>query len=62
MSNVTVRGVSLQFDKLHPQIKMKEGRIFNPSLRELIVGDAVTSKYAELKSGVKLNLQVIIGR
>jgi len=51
MSNVTVRGVSLQFDKLHPQIKMKEGRIFNPSLRELIVGDAVTSKFAGAQIG-----------
>jgi ABC-type antimicrobial peptide transport system permease subunit len=54
MSNVTVRGVSLQFDKLHPQIKIKEGRIFNPSLRELIVGDAVTSKFAGAQIGNKI--------
>jgi ABC-type antimicrobial peptide transport system permease subunit len=51
LSNVTVRGVSMQFDKLHPQIKIKEGRIFNPSLRELIVGDAVTNKYAGAQIG-----------
>jgi len=51
MSNLTVRGVSLQFNKLHPQIKIKEGRIFNPSLRELIVGDAVTSKFAGAQIG-----------
>jgi len=54
MSNVTVRGVSLQFDKLHPQIKIKEGRTFNPSLRELVVGDAVTSKFAGAKIGNKI--------
>ena len=54
LSNVTVRGVSLQFDKLHPQIKIKEGSIFNPSLRELIVGDAVTNKYAGAQIGSKI--------
>ena len=54
LSNVTVRGVSMQFDKLHPQIKIKEGRIFNPSLRELIVGDAVTNKYAGAQIGSKI--------
>lgn len=51
LSNVTVRGVSQQFDKLHPQIKIKEGRIFNPSLRELIVGDAVNKKYSGAQIG-----------
>jgi putative ABC transport system permease protein len=54
LSNVTVRGVSQQFGNLHPQIKMKEGRIFNPSLRELIVGDAVTKKYVGAQIGSKL--------
>ncbi|KAB2837981.1 MAG: ABC transporter permease, partial [Melioribacteraceae bacterium] len=36
MSNVTVRGVSQSVYQLRPQIKLISGRLFNPSLRELI--------------------------
>ncbi|MCL4547354.1 MAG: ABC transporter permease [Bacteroidetes bacterium] len=55
LSNVTVRGVSPEVWELRPQVKIKEGRIFNPSLRELIVGEAVANKFvgAQIGSTVK---------
>lgn len=55
LSNVTVRGVSQDVGLLRPQVKIKEGRMFNPSLRELIVGDAVANKFigAQIGSTVK---------
>jgi len=54
MSNVTVRGVSQQVSKLRPQVKLKEGRMFNPSLRELIVGEAINKKFLGAEIGSKI--------
>ncbi len=51
LSNVTVRGVSPQVWQLRPQVKIKEGRMFNPSLRELIVGEAVANKFVSAQIG-----------
>ncbi len=55
LSNVTVRGVSQEVGLLRPQVKIKEGRMFNPALRELIVGEAVANKFkgAQIGSTVK---------
>jgi putative ABC transport system permease protein len=55
LSNVTVRGVSNEVSILRPQVKIKEGRMFNPALRELIVGEAVSNKFlgAQIGSSVK---------
>ena len=46
MSNITVRGVSQMVYQLRPQVKIINGRLFNPSLRELIVGKSVSNKFA----------------
>ncbi len=54
MSNVTVRGVSQDVLLLRPQIKIKEGRMFNPSLRELIVGEAISKKFLGVQIGSKV--------
>ena len=54
MSNITVRGVSEDVRTLRPQIKIKEGRMFNPSLRELIVGDAIAKKFLGAQIGSKV--------
>lgn len=54
MSNVTVRGVSQLVNVLRPQLKITEGRMFNPSLRELIVGKSVTHKFAGAQIGSKI--------
>ncbi len=55
VSNVTVRGVSPEIDKLRPQVKLIEGRMFNWGLRELIVGDAIAKRFpgAQLGSYIK---------
>lgn len=51
MSNVTVRGVSSLVTKLRPQIKIIEGRMHNPSLRELIVGKSINKKFKGAQIG-----------
>lgn len=57
MSNVTVRGVNTgTIFELHNNVKIIEGRMFNPSLHEVIVGKAVADRYpsAGLGGSVKL--------
>jgi ABC-type antimicrobial peptide transport system permease subunit len=54
MSNVAVRGVSQPVYQLRPQVKLIEGRIFNPSLRELIVGKSITKKFNGAQIGSKV--------
>ncbi|MDT3696467.1 MAG: FtsX-like permease family protein [Ignavibacterium sp.] len=54
MSNVTVRGVSQSVYQLRPQIKLISGRLFNPSLRELIVGKSINTKFKGAEIGSKV--------
>lgn len=54
MSNITVRGVSPEVFLLRPQVKLKEGRMFNPSMRELIVGKAISEKFVGAQIGSKI--------
>lgn len=54
MSNITVRGVSQLVNILRPQLKITEGRMFNPSLRELIVGKSISNKFAGAGIGSKI--------
>lgn len=55
LSNVSVRGISQEANLLRPNVKITEGRMFNPSLRELVAGKAVNKKFvgAEIGSKVK---------
>ena len=46
-SNITVRGVSLQIQDLRPQVTIVEGKMFNPALRELIVGTSIAKRFPE---------------
>ena len=54
MSNITVRGVSQTVYQLRPQVKLIEGRLFNPSLRELIVGKSINKKFEGAQIGSKV--------
>jgi ABC-type antimicrobial peptide transport system permease subunit len=54
MSNVTVRGVSQTVYELRDQIKLIDGRLFNPSLRELIVGKSINNKFEGAQIGSKV--------
>ena len=51
ISNVTVRGVSPIVNTLRPEVKIIEGKMFNPSLRELIVGESITHNFENTKVG-----------
>ncbi|MEW6193852.1 MAG: ABC transporter permease [Bacteroidota bacterium] len=55
LSNITVRGVDQPAFKLRTQVKIIEGRNFNPSLRELIVGNKISDKFegAQVGSTIK---------
>lgn len=51
VSNVTVRGVSQQAFALRPQVRLTQGRLFNPGSRELVAGAAVERRFAGAKIG-----------
>lgn len=53
MSNVTVRGVSQEIMALRPQVKIIKGKMFNPSLRELIVGQSIYNRFKNVSIGSK---------
>jgi putative ABC transport system permease protein len=63
---VTVRGVSPGTVELRPELKITEGRMFRPALRELIVGEAAHSRFRGLNVGSHVQLPdgdwVIVGR
>lgn len=54
MSNITVRGVSPGASLLRPQAKLVAGRMFDPGLRELVVGEAVARRIVGAQIGGKL--------
>lgn len=54
MSNISVRGVSQEANLLRPNVKITQGRMFNPSLRELVAGKAVNNKFAGADIGSKV--------
>lgn len=56
VSNVTVRGVSPGFRLLRPETKIIKGKMFNPALRELIVGKAINNEFksAHVGSSIKV--------
>ncbi len=56
MSNVTVRGVTQQTLSIHPNVRIIEGRMFNPSLREVIVGQSVEKRYPDARMGGSIKL------
>jgi putative ABC transport system permease protein len=50
-ANVQIRGVSPIVLKVRPNIKIIEGRFFEPGLAELVIGKNVTSTYESLELG-----------
>jgi putative ABC transport system permease protein len=55
-ANVQVRGVSPNVLAIRRQIKMKEGRMFQPGLSELVVGKNATTTYSGLTLGNTITL------
>jgi putative ABC transport system permease protein len=54
-ANVQVRGVSEETLKVRPNIKIIEGRFFQPGLAELVIGKNVESMYEGLEFGKPIN-------
>lgn len=56
-SNVTLRGVGLQVLKVRPELRIVEGRMFRPALRELIAGEGAAKQFRGLTVGSVLHLR-----
>jgi putative ABC transport system permease protein len=56
-SNVTLRGVGLQVLKVRPEMRIVEGRMFHPALRELIAGAGAAKQFRGLTVGSVLHLR-----
>lgn len=57
MNNVTLRGVTPStIMALHPDVKLIRGKMFNPALPEVIVGEAVAKRYPETRIGGSIKL------
>lgn len=55
-ANVEIRGVGEQAFAVRPNVKLIEGRVFKPGLRELIVGKGALAQFSGLATGSTLNL------
>jgi putative ABC transport system permease protein len=56
-SNITLRGVGLQVLKVRPELKLVDGRMFRPALRELIAGEGAAKQFRGLTVGSVLHLR-----
>jgi putative ABC transport system permease protein len=56
-SNITVRGVEPAAFALRPQLKIVEGRRFQPGLRELIVGRGVAQQFVGARIGETIRMR-----
>lgn len=50
-SNVTVRGVTEKSMEMRPDIKMIEGRMYNPGTAEIIAGKSISNRFKGCKVG-----------
>ncbi len=55
-SNLQIRGIHPQSLKLRPEIKIIEGRMFTPGLREVIVSKSVSNRFRNMKIGDQTHL------
>ena len=56
-SNVTLRGVGAKLSEVRPELRMVEGRLFHPAVRELIVGVGAARQFRGLTTGSVLRLR-----
>jgi len=50
-SNVTLRGIGAEAGTVRPEVKLIDGRMFEPAVRELIVGDSALKQFQGLSIG-----------
>ena len=58
-SNVTLRGIGLQAQKVRPELKIVAGRMFHPAVRELIAGAGAAKQFRGLTPGSVLHLRSV---
>jgi putative ABC transport system permease protein len=56
-SNLTLRGVGLQSSEIRPELRIVEGRIFRPAVRELIAGVGAAKQFRGLTVGNVLHFR-----
>ncbi|MGH7768847.1 MAG: ABC transporter permease [Candidatus Binatia bacterium] len=54
MSNVAVRGVEPTAFELRPQVRLAEGRMFRPGVREIAVGRSIAARFAGAGIGERI--------
>jgi len=54
MSNVAVRGVEPTAFELRPQVRLVEGRMFRPGVREIVVGSSIAARFAGAGIGERI--------
>jgi len=56
-ANVTLRGVGLKLTEVRPELKVVQGRMFRPAVRELIAGAGAAKQFRGLTVGSVLHLR-----
>ena len=56
-ANVTLRGVGLKLAEVRPELKVVDGRMFHPAVRELIAGVGAVKQFRGLTVGSVLHLR-----
>jgi putative ABC transport system permease protein len=56
-SNITLRGVGLALSEVRPELKIVEGRMFRPAVRELIAGVGASKQFSGLAPGSLLRFR-----
>ena len=56
-ANITLRGVGLELAEVRPELKVVEGRMFHPAVRELLAGAGAAKQFRGLTVGSVLHLR-----
>jgi len=56
-ANITLRGVGLELTRVRPELKIVDGRMFHPAVRELIAGNGAAKQFRGLTVGSVLHLR-----
>jgi putative ABC transport system permease protein len=56
-ANVVVRGISEKSMDLRPKVKLVEGRMFRPGLREIVVSRAISNRFKGARIGDKIKIR-----
>jgi putative ABC transport system permease protein len=56
-ANITLRGVGLELAEVRPELKVVDGRMFRPAVRELIAGAGAAKQFRGLTVGSVLHLR-----